>query len=243
VSSNDVVLEIGPGPGALTEALLATGAVVVAVEMDRILAAALERLNGPDRRLHVICEDILQVPLEETLRPLLREGQKVKVIANLPYHVTTPILTRCVELTSLIESLTVMVQKEFAERVTAAPGGRDYSSLTVYLNFYTRVRYAFDVSDNCFYPKPKVHSAVVTLHLKTPPQVTDQQRFFQLTRTAFEHRRKMLRSSLREIYQPEKVMTTLQKVGASPLARPQELSLEQFLVLFEKLEATLETLS
>lgn len=117
VASDDVVLEIGPGPGSLTEALLATGATVLAVEKDQILAEALERLKGQNGHLEIFCSDILKFLFEEALAPYQSKGQKAKIIANLPYHVTTPILTHLVSRRDLFSTMTLMVQEEVARRI------------------------------------------------------------------------------------------------------------------------------
>lgn len=232
VCPSDVVLEIGPGPGALTEELLHTGATVIAVEKDPVLAKALERLQTPDRRLYVYCEDILQFSISEIASLFCKKGDKIKVIGNLPYHLTTPILIYLTEKHDLFSTLTIMVQDEVGRRFTAAPGNKEYGSITVYLNFYTTPSYAFTVSRQCFYPAPKVDSSIIVLEFKSPPDLTDYDGFFRLTRTAFEHRRKMLRASLRELYSPEKITQALFALGLNPLARPEELSLDHFLSLF-----------
>lgn len=228
VNAGDIVLEIGPGPGALTEALLETGAHVIAVEKDDLLAEALERFKKPENHLKVFCSDILEFPLMEHFKP---EG-KVKVIANLPYHLTTPILTYLIEHREYFSSFTVMVQEEVGKRFTADPGSKDYSSVTVFLNFYTEPQYAFSVSRQCFYPVPKVDSAVVSLTVRKEIPDVDEEAFFKLTRSAFEHRRKMLRGSLRPIYSSEAVTEALNQIGQDPLARPEDLSLEEFVSLY-----------
>ena len=236
VTKGDLILEIGPGPGSLTEELLAQGANVIAVERDDILANALKRLSGGLGKLHVSCEDIMEFPIEETLKSLLKPGQKAKVIANLPYHLTTAIIEKLIGMHDLISSLTLMVQDEVARRFTAHPCTKEYGSLTIFLNFYSTVHYAFSVSNHCFFPIPKVSSAVVTFRLNPPQQVSDIPAFFQLTRTAFQQRRKMMRSSLRELYEPESVMNALQSINCTSLARPEELSLAQFINVFEYLQ-------
>ena len=227
----DLVVEIGPGPGSLTEVLLERGAEVIAIEKDPVLAKALERFKGPDRKLTVFCEDIMQFPLQDTLSSILPPGKKGKVIANLPYHLTTPILVKLVKEEKSLSDLVVMVQEEVARRFTAKPGTSDYSSFTIFLNYYAQVKYAFGVSRTCFYPPPKVDSAVVHLQLHEPPAVVDEELLFKLTRTAFEHRRKMMRSSLREIYPPELIMEALQRLGKNPESRPEQLSLQDFIEL------------
>lgn len=233
VRPNDLVLEIGPGPGSLTEALLEAGAKVIAVEKDDVLAAKLERLQEKgDLTIHR--EDILKFPLKEALQG----HQKAKVIANLPYHLTSFILIKLVQESDCIESLTLMVQEEVARRITAKHGNGDYGSLTVFLNFYCNPHYLFTVSKNCFYPVPKVESAIIKLDLKKPPLVKDVDKFFEMTRRAFEHRRKMLKSSLRELYAPELVEKGLSELGLNPQARPEELSLDDFLNLFHIIAKT-----
>lgn len=235
VEAGDVILEIGPGPGSLTQALLDVKAHVVAVEKDGVLAKALERLKSPDSRLTVFNEDILEFSLEDNLQAYLQNGRKVKVIANLPYHLTTPILVKLVPMRHLFSSLTVMVQEEVALRFTAKAGDADYGSFSVFLDFYTNPFYGFFVSRRCFFPEPRVDSAVVRLDLKTPPDVSDVDAFFKMTRTAFSHRRKMLRGSLKEFSDKCDVSDALKQLGQNPLARPEELSLEMFLALFKLL--------
>ena len=227
----DLVVEIGPGPGSLTEVLLERGAEVIAIEKDPILAQALERLKGEGRNLTVFCEDIMQFPLHETLSERLPAGKKGKVIANLPYHLTTPILVKLVKEEKILSDLVLMVQEEVARRFSAAPGTGDYSSFTLFLNYYARVKYAFGVSRNCFYPPPKVDSAVVHLQPHKPPQVADEELLFKLTRTSFEHRRKMMRGSLREFFSPETIMAALEQLGKNPESRPEQLSLDDFIAL------------
>lgn len=228
VKKNDLVLEVGPGPGSLTEALLGAGANVMAVEKDTVLANALPRLKGS---LEVANEDILKFDLDAHFKG----DPKAKVIANLPYHLTTPILVQLIKRRDLFSTLVLMVQDEVARRFTAEPGTADYSSFTVFLNYYSYAHYAFKVSRNCFFPAPRVDSAIVVLNLREPPVVENEEGFFEMTRTAFEQRRKMLRASLRELYKSDQVTAALESIGCNPLARPEELSLEEFLKLFSAL--------
>ena len=230
VQPGDLVLEIGPGPGSLTEMLLEAGAQVIAVEKDEILAKALERLQEKGS-LQIFCQDIMTFDFEKHLKA----GQKVKVIANLPYHLTTPIISLLVTQHNLFSSLTLMVQDEVGRRFVGKPSTSEYSSFTVFLNFYSFPHYSFTVSRHCFYPPPKVDSAVVILELKEPPEVSDTGKFFKMTRTAFEQRRKMLRGSLRDLYSSERVTLSLISIGCNPEARPENLSLEEFLSLFKVL--------
>ncbi len=236
VVAGDIVVEIGPGPGALTEALLACGAKVVAVEKDDTYAAALGRLDPTGENLRVIHGDALEVDIIEPLRALGKGDQKVKLIANLPYHLTTPLLARFIKMNSLFSGLYVMVQEEVGRRMTAVAGGEDYSSLTVFLDFYSTPKYCFFVGRKCFFPSPKVDSAVVALLLH-PPVLEEESvsNFFILTRTAFEHRRKMLRSSLKGLYPPERTMAVLEEIGKDPQLRPEQLSLDEFVALYQGL--------
>jgi 16S rRNA (adenine1518-N6/adenine1519-N6)-dimethyltransferase len=232
VSKSDQILEIGPGPGALTQALLERGAFVTAVEMDSSFAEALQRLQTGDRRLEVICEDILKFPLLDFLQ---KHMGKFKVVANLPYHITTPILALLLPHHRQIESLTLMVQKEFADRMIGEKGTADYSSFTVFLQFYAEVVKSFTVSPHCFYPRPKVYSSVVHCKLHAPLLETNVDRFFQLTRTAFGKRRKMMRSSLKDLYEANQIELALTQIGHPITARPEELNVDEFILLYDLL--------
>jgi len=225
VQEGDRVLEIGPGPGALTQELLARGAHVTAVEKDTYFAEHLSTIGG---NLQVHCQDILDFDFSKI--------ENTKVIANLPYHITTPIVTKLIQMHEKITSLVIMVQYEVAVRMVAKPGTKDYSSLTLFLNYHTDPEFAFKVNRTCFYPKPKVDSAVVKLTLKEPVSISDPVRCLKLIRYAFEQRRKMLRKTWGEEFGSQNVMDQLREIGVQETARPEELSLEQFIALFEKLE-------
>lgn len=224
VKPGDQVLEIGPGPGALTESLLEKGAHVIAVEKDTVWAESLKRLK--EDRLQIFNEDILEFAFDKHLK------KGTKVVANLPYHITTPIITKLVEKRDLIDTITVMVQDEVGRRMVGKPKTDDYSSLSLFLSYYTEAAYGFKVKRGSFYPPPKVDSAVVHLRLKEPPYVSNEERFFKMVREAFNHRRKMLRSSLSELYPKDFIESSL----TNPQARPEELGLEEFILLFESVE-------
>lgn len=229
VQPGDFVLEIGPGPGVLTEELLARGAHVLAVEKDRKFASALHRLQTQDQRLTVIEGDILEQDLSKVLKP------RTKLVANLPYQITTPILTAFLPKKVFFESITVMVQKEVAARFTALPSTSDYSSITVFVQFYSDPHYGFTVEPTCFYPPPRVKSAVVKFTLKDhlPPAYSgsSEEAFFAMTRRAFQQRRKMIRSSLKLVYDQESIDRGLEKIGKGLQVRPENLSLADFLIL------------
>lgn len=225
VQEGDLVLEIGPGPGALTEALLNAGAHVIAVEKDPKLAEALQRLSAD--RLEVHCIDILDFPLDTLPK------KKLKVIGNLPYHITTPIIVKLLPLEHLFSSLLFMVQMEVGRRLTAKPSTPEYGSITLYTEYFADAELAIKVSKNSFYPVPKVDSAVVKLNLRPPPYVSNPEAYFAMCRRAFNQRRKILKSSLKELYEPKKIEKTLTNLHLSSLARPEELNLSQFIALFE----------
>jgi 16S rRNA (adenine1518-N6/adenine1519-N6)-dimethyltransferase len=164
----------------------------------------------------------------------LEPGAKAKVAANLPYHLTTPIITSLVPLNDSLESLTLMVQKEVAERFTANTGTSEYSSITLFLKYHAQVKSCFTIEPTCFFPKPKVRSAVVQFQLKAPEQEMPAS-FFSMVRTAFQQRRKMLRGSLRSIYQPKMIENSLSSIGKNPLSRPEQLSLNEFILLYQQL--------
>ena len=230
ISKGDIILEIGPGPGALTEALLEYDITVIAVEKDGIFAKNLARLNRKNN-LIIYEEDFLKFSMD-----CVSKYNCVKVVANLPYHLSTPILQKLLPLNNIISRLVIMIQKEFADRIVAKCSTKEYGSFSVFSNYYSTPHYVCTISNNCFYPKPSVQSAIVTFDLKKPTVVASESGFFTLTRTAFGQRRKMIKSSLKGIYSPEKVIQALEKIHCNPFARPEELSLDNFIDLFNILQ-------
>lgn len=216
VTASDIVLEIGPGPGALTQELLKTGARVVAVEKDQRFARALSRLQN-DGRLQVHENDFLSFPIEQ-----LTSFAPMKVVANLPYHITTPIIERLCEHHTLFSSAWIMVQKEMAYRMAAQKGTKEMSSLTIFLQTYCQPKIAWNVSRHCFFPVPNVESCVVELRFRTPP-IKELADFHSFVRRAFQQRRKMLRSTLSISKEPTASM------------RPEELSFEDWLIAFKEM--------
>ena len=174
--------------------------------------------------LTVYCEDVLEFPFET------RVPRSAKVVANLPYHITTPVLAKLLPLHTLLSSITVMVQKEVGERMTAVRGTSAYSSLTLFLEYYAKAAYGFTVEPTCFFPAPKVQSAVIKLELKETPKEIHAESFFVLTRTAFGKRRKMLRASLKTVF--PHIESALQRAKIPGTLRPEELSLGDFVRLF-----------
>lgn len=210
------LLEIGPGPGSITERLLAKGHPVTAIEKDRKLAAALSRLNGD---LTVRCEDILRADLSTLPKPL-------HIVANLPFQITTPVLTRFVPLYPSVASLTLIIQKEVAERIT----GRHKSSLTCFIDFYSSASYLFTISPNSFMPRPKVSAAAIQICPREPLS-DDPATYFTLVRTAFQARRKQLKSSLSSLYPKESIADALTRLDLPVTARPEEITALDFVDL------------
>lgn len=228
IQPKETVLEIGPGPGALTELLLKNDVSVIAIEKDTGLAKELERLQTEDGRLTIYSADALKFPIEE----ILPNDSPTKVVANLPYHITTPLITKLLSLYPKIDSLTIMVQKEVGERMTAKKNTSAYSSFTLFLQALAEVRYCFTVKPTSFYPSPSVHSCVIHMKLHPFPFPFPSDLFFAFVRKTFQQKRKMLRSSLKPDYSPDEVEKCLEKLGLTKKARPQELSLENFASLF-----------
>lgn len=230
LAPGDSVLEIGPGPGALTASLLEAGANVFAIEKDPILAHELGRLQTPDRRLTAICSDILDFDLSA-----LRASAPLKVVANLPYHITTPILEKLLDSRGIFSAFTIMIQNEVAARIQAKSGSKEFSSLALFLQFHTQVAASFKVGGSCFYPRPQVDSKVLRLDL-CPPPLTDSVPFFAIVRRAFQQRRKMIRSSLQSLYPAASLQNALYRAGAKVDSRPEELSLDQWLRFYKLIE-------
>jgi 16S rRNA (adenine1518-N6/adenine1519-N6)-dimethyltransferase len=230
VEKDDIVIEVGSGPGVLTQALLEKGVHLLAIEKDPLFARALVRLQTKDNRLQVIEDDVLTLPLEQLFK---NKEKKIKLVSNLPYQITTPFLARLCPLHTLIESMTLMIQKEVALRLIAKRGTAEYSSFTLFLEYYAQTSYCFTVAPSCFYPVPKVSSALVHLTLKPPSPFPFPEKFI---RAAFQKRRKMLRSSLKGLYPSEKIQTAFDSLGISSAARPENLSLDDFHKLHDHLE-------
>jgi len=224
VQPGDVVLEIGPGPGALTSMLLEKGAIVHAIEKDPLFAKALSRLQTPDNRLNIYLSDALEFPIETI--PFQ------KVIANLPYHITTPLLEKCFK--TSFSSITVMVQKEVADRIFAKEGTKTFGSLSLFTRYYARLESQFTVSSNCFYPKPSVNSSVIHLCSRPAPEVSPA-RFFPVMRRAFTQRRKMLSSSLKEFAPTETIKKALRSICIREDARAEMLSLDNWLLFVKNI--------
>ncbi|WP_300833769.1 16S rRNA (adenine(1518)-N(6)/adenine(1519)-N(6))-dimethyltransferase RsmA [uncultured Acetatifactor sp.] len=240
VSGEDCVLEIGPGIGTMTQLLAERAGKVVAVEIDRNLIPILEETLSPYSNVTVINEDILKLDVEEAIR-VRGEGRPVKVVANLPYYITTPIIMSLLEGGAPLESITVMVQKEVAERMQAVPGTKDYGALSLAVQYYSRPEVVANVPPNCFIPRPNVGSAVIRLtRYGTPPvQAADPGKLFTVIRASFNQRRKTLANSLGNapglLASRERVAGILEEMGLPAMIRGEALTLEQFAELSDRL--------
>ncbi len=238
------VLEIGPGLGALTQEILVAGASVIAVEKDKRFCEILEGELGPDykNRLWVGNADVLKIDLEKLLKRVLgsslRALRHCKVISNLPYYITSPVLFWLIENRSYVEKAVLMMQREVAKRILAQPGNKDYGRLTLAIRYYAEVHRAFDVSRNCFSPRPDVDSSVITLDFHSPsklPRGINQDFLFHLIQVAFGARRKTLLARLTSDSQIGKsrgeLVEILRKVGIREKARGEDLLLKDFMAI------------
>ena len=234
------VLEIGPGIGVLTKELAAAAQKVVAIEVDDRLPPLLaETLEGLDN-VKIVMGDVLKVDLAKLIEEEF-PGMPVAVCANLPYYITSPILMRLLEEKLPIEHITVMVQKEAAQRISAAPGTRQAGAISYAVAYYAKPELLFTVQPGSFFPPPKVTSAVIQLEVRKEPavQTDDEAGFFKLVRAAFGQRRKTVANAASAgLNLPKPQMTAaLEAAGLPPLARPEQLTLEDFRALQEALNA------
>jgi 16S rRNA (adenine1518-N6/adenine1519-N6)-dimethyltransferase len=237
--SEDVIVEIGAGAGALTRGLGRTGARVIAVEVDRELAEYLAESVEPFSNVSVLCCNILELDLKRIADR--HETKKLVVVGNLPYHLTTQVLLYLIEHRAVVSTATVMVQKEYAHRLLATPGGREYGAITLRTAYSASVSKVLEVPSSAFYPKPKVDSTVLKLTFrdKPPVRVADEETLFAVIRGSFGQRRKMLVNSLVSISGLDKaeVKGVCRSVGIDPGRRPETLSLEEFARLADVLRS------
>ena len=237
IGKEDAVLEIGPGIGTLTQALCEAAEEVTAVEIDRDLIPILEKTLAAYDNVRIINEDILKLDLSAI------SEKPLKVVANLPYYITTPIIMGLFESGAPLLSITVMVQKEVADRMQAAPGGKDYGALSLAVQYYAEAEIIANVPPNCFIPRPGVGSAVIRLtkHTAPPVQPKDEKFMFRLIRAAFAQRRKTLVNTLRNdsslSYSREQLETVLAAMGLPAAVRGERLSLAEFAELSDRLMA------
>ena len=236
VGQEDFVLEVGPGIGTMTQYLCEHAREVVAVEIDRKLIPILEDTLSPYQNVEVLNQDILKVDIGRLIKER-NQGKPIKVVANLPYYITTPIIMGLFESRAPVESITVMVQKEVAERMQAGPGTKDYGALSLAVQYYAKPEVVANVPPNCFIPRPKVGSAVVRLtrHKAKEIQAEDEKLMFCIIRASFNQRRKTLVNGLNNApglaFGKGQVIEALETMGLSPNIRGEALSLGQFAIL------------
>ena len=233
VTKDDLVIEIGPGIGTMTQYLCENAREVVAIEIDKNLIPILQDTLSAYDNVTVINEDVLKVDIKK-LAEERNGGKPVKVVANLPYYITTPIIMGLFESHVPIDSITIMVQKEVADRMQEGPGSKEYGALSLAVQYYAKPEIVANVPPNCFMPRPNVGSAVIrlTCHEKSPVEVKDESFMFNIIRASFNQRRKTLVNGLGNAgflsVTKEQVAEALEKMELSPTIRGEALSLEQF---------------
>ena len=233
ITKNDCVLEIGPGIGTMTQYLAENAGHVVAVEIDRNLIPILKETLADYDNVTVINEDILRVDIK-ALAEEYNGGKPIKVVANLPYYITTPIIMGLFESGVPIDNITVMVQKDVADRMKEGPGSKDYGALSLAVQYYAEPEIVANVPPNCFIPRPNVGSAVIRLtrHKEMPVEVKDPALMFKIIRASFNQRRKTLQNGLGNApelpYTKEQIAAAIAEMGLTPTIRGEALSLAQF---------------
>ena len=233
IEKEDMILEIGPGIGTMTQYLAEAAREVVAIEIDKNLIPILEDTLSEYKNITVINQDVLKVDLRKLVMEK-NQGRPIKVVANLPYYITTPIIMELLESKLPIESITIMVQKEVAERMQQTPGSKEYGALSLAVQYYAKPEIVANVPPNCFMPRPKVGSAVIrlTLHQNPVIEVEDEEFMFRLIRASFNQRRKTLINGIGNAPNinvgKEEVKAALEEMGLSENIRGEMLSLEEF---------------
>ena len=227
VNKEDLAIEIGPGVGTLTAQLLKTAKRVVAIELDNDLIPILEQELGDNPNFTLIHNDALKVDFNE----VIGDEKSVKLVANLPYYVTTPIIVKLLKEGYNFKSLTIMIQKEVAERMNAEPGNKDYGALSLLVQYYCNTSIVRRVPPNCFIPRPKVDSIVIRLDKLDSPKVKvdNEKLFFDIIRNSFNMRRKTLWNGVKNMgVDKEDLMKAFEEAGVDPKRRGETLSLEEF---------------
>lgn len=243
ITKDDMVLEIGPGIGTMTQYLACAAGKVVAVEIDKTLIPILEDTLSEYDNVQIINQDVLKVNLAK-LAEEENGGKPIKVVANLPYYITTPIIMGLFENHVPLKSITVMVQKEVADRMQVGPGTKDYGALSLAVQYYAKPYIVANVPPNCFMPRPKVGSAVIRLerYEEPPVQVADEKLMFRIIRASFNQRRKTLVNGLKnspEIqFTKEEIEAAIETLGKGASVRGEALTLEEFARLSNILSST-----
>ena len=240
IGKDDLVLEIGPGIGTMTQMLCEHARQVIAVEIDSALIPILHDTLKEYQNIEVIHKDILKLDILELIR-VKNHGRPIQVVANLPYYITTPIIMGLLESHAPVESITVMVQKEVAQRMQVGPGTKDYGALSLAVQYYASPEIVANVPPNCFMPRPKVGSADIRLtrHPKPPVEVADEKLLFQIIRASFNQRRKTLANGLSNSgtipCSKEEIEQAIEDLGLTSNVRGEVLTLEQFASLSNRL--------
>lgn len=244
ITKDDLVLEIGPGIGTMTQYLAYRARQVIAVEIDKALIPILEDTLSAYDNVMIINDDVLKVDIAG-LAETYNQGKPIKVVANLPYYITTPIIMGLFESHVPVESITVMVQKEVADRMQVGPGTKDYGALSLAVQYYADPYIVANVPPNCFMPRPKVGSAVIRLtrHQEPPVKVKDEKLMFKIIRASFNQRRKTLANGLNnspEIHLPKELITaSIEELGRGSSIRGEALTLQEFAALSDIISAKL----
>lgn len=233
ITKDDFVLEIGPGIGTMTQYLCEAARQVVAVEIDKMLIPILEDTLSEYDNVEVINQDVLKVDIK-SLAEEKNNGKPIKVVANLPYYITTPIIMGLFESGVPIDSITIMVQKEVADRMQTGPGSKDYGALSLAVQYYATAKVILNVSATCFMPRPNVDSAVIKLtrHKEPTVNVVDEKLMFKIIRASFNQRRKKLVNGLKNSpelsFSKEQIVKAIEKIGKPETIRGEALTLEEF---------------
>lgn len=230
IDESTLIIEIGPGSGALTKMMAPLAKQVISFEIDESLRDILSKnLNGLDN-VAIIFKDFLDVDINEIIKEYAYN--KLYVIANLPYYITTPIITKIIESKLDIDKMVIMVQKEVGNRFASKPNSRDYSSITVYLNYYFNIKKIIDVPRNCFIPEPNVDSVVIEMTKTVNKYNVDEEKLFKLIKDSFKFKRKNLNNNLKSY---ENIKNIFDELGLSLTKRAEELSLEDYINITNKL--------
>ena len=233
ITKDDFVLEIGPGIGTMTQYLCEVARQVVAVEIDKMLIPILQDTLSEYDNVEVINQDVLKVDIK-SLAEEKNNGKPIKVVANLPYYITTPIIMGLFESGVPIDSITIMVQKEVADRMQTGPGSKDYGALSLAVQYYATAKVILNVSATCFMPRPNVDSAVIKLtrHKEPTVNVADEKLMFKIIRASFNQRRKTLVNGLKNSpelsFSKEQIVKAIEKIGKPETIRGEALTLEEF---------------
>lgn len=236
ITKEDFVLEIGPGIGTMTQYLCEAAGRVIAVEIDKMLIPILEETLSEYDNVEVLNQDVLKVDIK-SLAEEKNGGKPIKVVANLPYYITTPIIMGLFESKVPIESITIMVQKEVADRMQTGPGSKDYGALSLAVQYYAQAKVMLNVSAGCFMPRPNVDSAVIKLtrHKVPAVEVKDERLMFKIIRASFNQRRKTLVNGLKNasdlVFSKEEIIGAIKAIGKDENIRGETLSLNEFAML------------